>query len=661
MRDIVRILRCICWIGLIPAAWSQTSLADFSLEDLLKVQVTSVSKKEQTLARTAASVYVIHAEEIRRTGAENLPDLLRAVPGVNVAQIDAGAWAISIRGMNGRYSSKVLVMVDGRAVYTSTFGGVYWDQIDLPLESVERVEVIRGPGGTIWGANAVNGVIHVITKNASATLGGLVSQSAGSDGAVRSLVQYGDKAGRHGSYRAYGNFQRFPSMEAAAGEAADQWQRYHAGFRGDWQTTPRDTVMVEGGLFVDRGNQNRRTFVLDLLGSSYFSEPVRANGGDAMARWTHISASGAETKVQAYVDSYHRRDLGLSEQVNTMDLDVQRSFSAGDQHEIMLAGGFRAVSSILNSNSAVSFTPAHRLDQLYSVFAQDQIRLADKVWLTAGSKLEHNSYTGFEYEPSLRLAWTPGPSQTVWAAVARAIRQPARADAGVHLNVSNPPVSANTEQVITFNGSPGIRSEQLRDAEAGYRRQWGNSLSLDIAAFFSRYHGLLTQDNRPAVIQGWGDTLHVERTLQYGNSGRATDYGGEASLAWTPFSRWRFSGGYANLHMNGALSGAAIPAIPPITEDNAPRHTFEFRSFLNLTRRLEWDQWVTAQTHFPGGPNGSHTRVDTRVAWRAGERLEFSVVGQNLFHPGWVEFDKNYWIVSSRNERRILCKVVWTF
>jgi iron complex outermembrane receptor protein len=636
-------------------------LADFSLEDLLKVQVTSVSKKEQTLARTAASVYVMHAEEIRRTGAENLPDLLRAVPGVNVAQIAAGAWAISIRGMNGRYSSKVLVMVDGRAVYTGTFGGVYWDQIDLPLESVERVEVIRGPGGTIWGANAVNGVIHIITKNASATQGGLVSQSAGSDGGVRSLVQYGNKAGTHGSYRAYGNFQRFPSMEAAAGGAGDQWQRYHAGLRGDWQAAPRDTLMVEGSLFVDRGNQNRRTFVLDLLGSGSFRQPVRSNGGDAMARWTHTSASGAETKVQAYVDSYHRGDMAISEPVNTVDLDVQRSFSAGDRHQLMLAAGFRTVSSILNSTSTLTFAPARRLDELYSVFAQDEIRLRDSVWLTAGSKLEHNSYTGFEYEPSLRLAWAPGPSHTIWAAVARAIRQPARSDSSVHLNVANPPLAANTDAVITFNGNPGIRSEQLRDAEAGYRRQWGNILSLDIGAFFSRYHGLLTQDERPSAIQMMGAMLLGVRTLQYGNGGRATDYGGEASLAWTPSSRWRFSAGYANLHMNGAVSGAAIPAIAPITEDNAPRHTLEFRSFFNLTRRLEWDQSIAAQTRFPGGSNESHTRVDTRLAWRAGERLEFSVIGRNLFHPGWVEFYRNSWLVSSRNQRSILCKVSWTF
>jgi iron complex outermembrane receptor protein len=261
----------------------------------------------------------------------------------------------------------------------------------------------------------------------------------------------------------------------------------------------------------------------------------------------------------------------------------------------------------------------------------------------------------------LRLAWTPGPRHTLWAAAARAIRQPARSDAGVHLDVATLPISANAEAVITFSGNPGIRSEQLRDAEAGYRGQWGNTLSLDVSGFFSRYHGLLTADDRPPVIGMQGNILRVEQTLRYGNGGRATDYGGEATLAWTPSTLWRLSAGYANLHMNGSLTGEADRDIHPITDNNAPRHSFEFRSFLNLTRHLEWDQWVTAQSHFAGGPSQAHTRVDTRLAWRAREKLEFSITGQNLFRPGYVEFDNNSWIVSSHNERRILCKVVWRF
>jgi iron complex outermembrane receptor protein len=659
MKDIVRTIQWICCIAAAPVAWSQASLADASLEDLLKVQVTSVSKKEQTLARTAASVYVIGADEIRRSGAQTMPDVLRLAPGVNVAQIDANAWAISIRGLNSRYSNKVLVLVDGRAVYNNTFGGVYWDQIDLPLETVERVEVVRGPGGTVWGANAVNGVINIITKSARQSSGVLVAQSAGSDGSTRSLVQQGGAAGNQGAYRTFASWSRFHSMDVLPGvDAGDGWNRLQAGFRGDWQLGGANGLTVEGNLFRNRGSQNRRDFFVDLPGATTFNEPVRSMGGNFLGRWAHTSASGAQTALQVYLDGYHRLDLGTTESFLAVDFDLQHHFSAG-RHDVVASVGYRTLKTAIGTNGPITTNPPRRTDGLYSSSIQDEMRLADKVWLTVGSKFEHNSYTGFEFEPSLRVAWAPSPRQTLWAATAQAIRQPARTEAGVHVQIAAVPIGETTELLITLDGNPGVQSERLRDVETGYRGQWSRTVSLDASAFYGNYRGLLIPDDPPLAFGRSGDINLVLQRLVYRNLAAAQTYGGEASLTWTPVPRWRLTGEYANLHQTA--TGPAISGVPLPTENNAPRHAVQVRSSLNLARRIEWSQWFAGASRFaPAGIEG-RLRVDTRLAWRPREDLEIGVTGQNLYRPGYIEFTDLTWIVSSRNSRRIFGNVAWTF
>lgn len=658
----MRILGRFRWLALslAPSLGAQESLADASLEELLKVQVTTVSKKEQTLARTAAAVYVIGAEEIRRSGAETLPELLRWVPGVNVEQIDANAWAISIRGFNSRYSNKVLVMIDGRTVYTTTFGGVFWDQIDLPLEDVERVEIIRGPGATVWGANAVNGVIQVFTKPARATRGALASQSTGVQGFNRSLAQYGGTAGSGGFYRSFASWSRFNSLDGWNGsEAVDGWSRLHGGFRADWQSAGGDTFTAQGDVFRNRGHQNRRNLFMDLPGAAMFNEPVDSAGGNLLARWSHTSRQGAQTTFQAYYDDYHRVDLGTVEDYRAVDFDLEHHFHAGERHDLVIAVGHRAIRTAYGGSGQVQVDPARQVDQLSSAFIQDEIRVGDRLWLTAGSKVEHNSYTGFEFEPSLRLAWTPGARHTLWAAVARAIRQPTRIESGIRLNMGTVAARPGMEIAMTLSGNPGIRSEQMRDVEVGYRAQWARGLSFDASAFFSHYRGILVPDNGPASVVPLPGTIRVVYGLLYGNSGRATDYGGESSIRWIANSRWRLMASYSNLHMNGRLAPAAATWFRTLTEDNAPRHMYRFRSGVSLTRRIEWEQAFLARPRFSGGPGGWHIRVDSNVIWRAGEHWDVGVVGQNLIRPGQIEFGDNYWLLPSRPEREFLVKVSW--
>ena len=662
MNHIVRILPWCVWLLAVSDVWPQSSLADASLEDLLQIPITSVSRKEQTLARTAASVYVMGSEEIRRSGAETVPDLLRWVPGVNVSQIDSNAWAVSIRGMNSRYSNKVLVLVDGREVYNTTFGGVYWDQIDVPLEVIDRVEVVRGPGGAVWGANAVNGVINIITRSSARSQDRLLTHSAGAEGVYQGLLRYGGRAGSRGTYSSFASWAHTPSLDSLQGvEAGDAWGRLSAGFRGDWQLNQRDDLTLQGDGFRNRGHQNRRTSFLDSPDAAVYTEPVRATGGNVLGRWTRNTADGAFTKVQAYFDGYRRKDLGSTQSYRAVDLDLQHHFHAGERQEFVLSAGHRSVTTVFGLGGPVTVSPARRTDTLFSASLQDEVRLGDTVWVTVGSKFERNDFTGFEYEPGIRVAWAFGLRHTVWAAAARAIRQPARTEDGVRVEIANVSLSSSANAVITLAGDANVRSERLADFEAGYRAQWTRTLSVDIAGFYGRFRGLLVPVDQPASVEFRDKAVRVLQPLIYANSGAARNYGGDVMVSWAASSRWRSDIGYANLHQNGTMPAAALPGARPPTENNTPRHSFQFRSCLNLTRSLEWSQSVAIQSRIPGGATGGHTRMDTRLAWKVSEKVEISATGQNLYRPGYVELNELSWLVPSRNERRIFGKVSWSF
>jgi iron complex outermembrane recepter protein len=382
-----------------------TDLAEASLEDLMNTQVTSVSRKEQKLSKVAAAIYVITQEDIRRSGATTIPDLLRMVPGLDVAQVDANSWAISSRGFNDPRANKLLVLIDGRTVYDPTFSGVYWDQQSVPLEDVERIEVIRGPGATVWGANAVNGVINIITKSSKATQGGLVTAGGGSSEA-HELVQYGGKAGRNGTYRIFGSYDNYNNHVNKADQSADDaWHLTHGGFRSDWDLTPRDTLTAEADIIAGRERQVLTTFIsLYPPLAATFDNPIRPGGGDILGRWTHTFSGRSDMALQVYYNGINRTDYGARELSNTFDLDFQHHLAIGSRQDVVWGFEYRHTSDSILQGYAISFNPSSLSQNLTSAFVQDEIRLADSVSLTLGSKIEHNIYTGFEAEPSGRLA-----------------------------------------------------------------------------------------------------------------------------------------------------------------------------------------------------------------------------------------------------------------
>jgi iron complex outermembrane receptor protein len=667
MRLIVRSFRCVCALGLATlAARSQTGLGDASLEQLLNVEVTSVSKKEQKLSQTAAAVFVIGQEDIRRSGSVLLPDLLRMVPGVQVAQIDANAWAITIRGFNSRYSNKVLVLVDGRSVYTPSFSGVYWDQLDTPLEDIERIEVIRGPGATMWGANAVNGVINIITKSSKSTQGGLASATVGADSDARGLLRYGGRlgpaSGDGATYRVFGKYTRVGSGVLENGsDGADGWSRVHGGFRTDWSLSPSDTFHAEGDLFSNRESQTRQPSFLAGPVEAGFKQDIRAAGGSLSSAWSHTSADGAQTSVNAYFDTYRRDDMGLPEFQRTFDLSAQQHLVAGQRHDIVFGLGYRAVLSGIPPGYPISLTPPKRTDSLYSAFLQDEIRLGDNLWLTLGSKLEHNAFTGFEYEPSARLAWAPSPRHTLWAAASRAIRQPSRQEAGVNLDLGDVPLDASTTLAVRLHGSPTYRSEELRDFETGYRSQLTKRVSLDLTTFLSFYRHLTTIEPQTPVIYPGPAGIVIETPLVYANLGHSTNYGGELALNWSVNSRWRLSPAWTAIHVNMGLDAGSGDQLSVPLSGNTPRNSFQVRSLLNLTRKLTWDQTLWWNQRIPNGNVAGHVRLDSILSWKVGEHTEFSLVGQNLVGPPVLEFGDSSWIEGTREGRSIYGKITWKF
>jgi iron complex outermembrane receptor protein len=651
-------------------AWSQAprprDLTQASLEDLMDIQVTSVSKKEQKLSKAGAAVFVITQEDIHRSGARNIPDLLRMVPGVDVAQINANQWAISVRGFTDRFGDKVLVLIDGRSVYSPLSSGVNWDQQDVPLEDIERIEVIRGPGGTVWGANAVNGVINIITKSAKATLGGLVSASVGSQEAAQGLAQYGGKIGQTGAYRVFGDYSNIGTSPSANGQSpTDGWHKSHGGFRSDWDLSQGDTLTVQGDVYQERGTQGLDTlFSNDLPREAIFADKLTVDAENILARWNHSFSNGSDSSLQVYYDRYDRLDSGADEIQNTVDVDFQHHLTIGSRHDIVWGLGFRLTTDNVTPGYSKSFEPPRFTDNLYSTFLQDEIRLNNSLWLTLGSKFEHNTYTGFEYEPSARLVWAVTDRQAIWISASRAIRQPSRSDVHLEVDLAVVPLDGGGFGVIELTGNPNRKAESLYDFELGYRAQVRKQLSLDISIFSSIYHNLQTQEPATPFFTLDPGPPHLVIPLIFGDLAHAHNYGGEVSANWTVTHRWRLSPGYSFLQMHVAGDPSTQDPNAGSIANESPKHQVQIRSFLDLTRKLDWDSTLYKIGHLTDGGNGStpgYTSFDTRLGWRIGESLELSVVGQNLLSPARAEYHDAYGIFHGLVARSVFGKVTWRF
>ena len=525
-----------------------SALSSMSIEQLMDIKVSILGPSE-TVSRTPAAVSVVTQDDIKRSGARNIPEALRLVPGLDVAQIDSSEWAVSARGFNDQSANKLLVLEDGRSIYTPLFSGVFWDVQDTMMENIDHIEVVRGPGATVWGANAVNGVINIITKSAEDTQGWLVSGGGGTLERGFADVRYGGKIGDNAYYRVYGTYSDHAGADLPNGtEATNSWQMARGGFRVDWDAAEQNSFTIQGDGYV---GWIRQVIVVYTAPVPPYTESIpddwQVHGADVLGRWTHTFSDTSDLKVQAYYDYTSRKAAIFDEERHTFDLSLQHEFALGGRNKVVWGLGYHITTDAEQNNPSISFNPDAQTENLYSGFLQDEIALVkDRLSLTFGSKLEHNDYTGVEVEPGARLLWTPWAdsslrslsSQTFWASVSRAVRTPSRVEESFTSRMANQPFPSLPE--ISY-GTDDFESEKLMAYEIGYRVQPLEKLSLDLAAFYNDY-----DDLRSIEVVAFLPPL----TTVLGNDLYGHTKGVEISATWKVADWWRLQPSYTYLHMN---------------------------------------------------------------------------------------------------------------
>jgi iron complex outermembrane receptor protein len=614
------------------AALRTQEMADLSLEELANIRVTSVSKRSESLADAPASISVITGEEIRRSGATTLPEALRLAPNLQVARVDARNYAVTARGFNSAFENKLLVLIDGRTVYSPLFSGVFWDAQDVVLEDVARIEVISGPGATLWGANAVNGVINIITKSAGDTQGGLLATGAGKY-EKNSALRYGGALGNGGHYRVYGKYSETEDLKNAAGTTIPTgFRRQQAGFRTDWENANR-SYTLQGDTY--RGSLHQ-----------FGTQDISIAGANLNGRVNTKLADDSNISLQGYWDYTERNQPGaFIEYLNTFDFQFQHSLKMGSAHDLVWGAGYRhAIDRVVNG-AAFAFLPGSLTMHWGNVFVQDEITLAKDWRLTTGLKLEHNHYTGLEYLPTLRLAWKPSQTDLVWASASRSVRTPSRIDHDFYAPTT-PAVVAGVPQ-YAIGGGPNFRSEIAKVVELGYRGQFAPKISYSATLFYSQYDRLRTlEPNTP----GPGSVFR--------NEASGTSRGIEMWGNWQALPAWRLSAGWVAQKVTTKLNPGSLDASGATglaTTD--PSNYWTLRSSWDVAQNHELDVTVRHVGSLSSPSVPGYTTMDVRYGWKIRPDLELSVVGQNLLDQSHPEFGAA--AGRSEMERTVFAKVVW--
>ncbi|MBL0320057.1 MAG: TonB-dependent receptor [Alphaproteobacteria bacterium] len=638
-------------------------LLNTSLTDILKqqnIRVTSVSKKAEKLSDAAASIYVVTAEDIRRSGLTSIPEILRLVPGIQVSQITSNKWAISARGFTDQIAAKMLVIIDGRSIYTPLFSGVNWDEHDLMIEDIDRIEVIRGPGGTLWGANAVNGVINIVTKKAKDTPATLMTATYGNYENGTAGVRKGGQIGENVFYRVYGKyFDRGESQTNSNQGAGDSWQMKQSGFRIDAENIENNSFTLQGDLF--RSNQDRDV-ILPTLTTPFTerldSEETRV-GGNILGRWEKKIAENSSTSLQAYFSNIHRDNpLTLDQRINTFDLDFQHNWQLDERNELIWGADYRFITSDTNGTVYLNFDPANRSTNLFSIFIQDKYSvIPDKLFLTLGTKLEHNDFTGFEYQPNARLTWKLSDTKTLWAAVSRAVRTPSLAEDDITIVVGN--LKPGFAQWL---GQTNFDSEDLIAYEIGYRVQPQNNFFMDFSTFVNDYSHLRSYETgTPFIDSSTSLPPHLVVPIPFGNNAFGQVYGFETAAYWDVTPKWQLSGGYSFDIVDIHTKAGGTDTLSQIDEGKTAQNNFNLRSHLSLPHNLELDNSLyfvdnLSTIHIP-----SYLRFDTSFSWSPIAGLELRLVGQNLFDNSHPEFSAPLQGDATQVGRNAYGKVTWRF
>ena len=647
-------------VCMVSGAWADpnanlvatTDLTLLPPERLLEIDVYSPSKRAEKLSEASAAITVLTQDDIVRSGATSTPEVLRLVPGLDVAQVDAEQWAISARGFNDIFANKLLVLQDGRSLYTPLFSGVFWNVQDTFMEDIDRIEVIRGPGASLWGANAVNGVINITTKSAGDTQGLLLTGGGGSLERAFGGVRYGDKLADDLYFRLYGKyFDREDSVFPNGQTADDAWQKGQAGFRLDWDKseTSGNLLTLQGDIYRSIGNQTFNTFAPNnppFYSAIIHQDNYRTTGGNVLARLTHsfsnpsdAGADPSELKLQFYYDRSEQDTIIFKEQRDTFDFDFQHQFSIGWWNHIVWGAGYRSSEDHLGNTPTISFYPGSQTTELFNAFAQDEITLLpERLRLTVGAKVEHNDYTGDEFQPSGRLLWTPTAHQTIWGAISRAVRTPSRAEESV---VLNEPLTPN---VVSIYGNQNFQAEELLAYELGYRFEARKNITLDLALFYNVYNDLRSQETgfspTQPVVSPPPPPFPPQWIPTYLANGLAGDtYGLELAPTWEVTDWWRLQPAYSLLKMQlHAQPGSSDTTSAAFLEGSSPQQQVSLRSLMDLPHHLTFDWTLRYVDQLPGFNIPGYFALDLRVAWRPTSGVELALVGQNLLNAHHAEF-----------------------
>lgn len=636
-----------------------SELKQLTLEELSQVEVVTPYKAPVKAFQSPVAVYVITSDAIRRSGATTIPAALRLAPGVEVARIDASKWSIGIRGFGSRFSRGVLVMIDGRTVYTPLLAGTYWEAQDTMIEDIDRIEVIRGPGATIWGPNAVNGVINIITKSSRETHGTLASAGGGNEEQGFGAFRYGAGAGNL-NYRFYGKaFTRGPEFHPD-NQNFDDWRGAQTGFRADWDKDSRDSFTFQGDLYKIESGQSVDAVTYAPPYTQTVDSDADVSGGNFLSRWTRTVNARNTVQVQAYFDRTARYEANFADLRNTFDVDFLHQIRVGSHQQVSWGLGARfSPANNIEVVSGLTFRPNRRTDELFTGFLQDEISLSGRLRLILGTKLLRTNFTGFEPEPSARLVWMPTDKHTLWTAFTHALRTPSDAEENFNLSGFIGITPGGVPSFARFNANPGFVPEQLNGYEAGYRRLFGQIASIDVALFYNHYHNLFDEEiTGPVFLEDNPPPTHFLLPAQFGNGLLGTTKGGEVTTEWRPMSFWQLRAWYAYLQMDLQKSPTSLDVgtIPGLV-GSSPRHEVSVQSGLDLPKHLELDLTYRYISALPGQGVPSYSTADAQLAWRFGGGFQFAVVGRDLFQPHHPEFGGDGPLVDIK--RSAYVKLTW--
>jgi len=625
------------------------------LEDLMNTKVVTASKSKERAFDVPAAITVITNEDIRRSGQTTVMEVLRMVPGMQVSQINSSAWAISARGFADEYANKMLVMIDGRSIYTPTFSGVYWELVNLPLEDIDRIEVIRGPGATVWGANAVNGVINIVTKESKYTQGAYVSGGVGNYERGFAEGRVGGEIGKHGHYRFYSRYLDRSRLDSPSGvEQNNGWWRMLTGARADWSNGGNDDFTVQAEFQQGQNEQESLQF-----------GPSADDADSSMAylrgRWTRALEDGSVVTLSSYIDQHQRDSDVLEQRVTTFDVDFNHSLRWMDRNNLVWGAGYRLADDSYNTTSVLEFVPNEEQKNLFSTFVQNTFEVTDKLELTAGTKLEHNGYTGFEVQPTAKFAYNPDDRSTLWGSVARAVRNPSRTEDSIRYTFRT--IAGAPPTRVVGIGDADVESEDLISYELGYRISPQEGLIFDIATYYNDYSNLTT------LTQGTGffDGSNIIVPLNVMNLGEADIYGVELSSSWQVTPSWLLAGyySYGKLKANPGTADQLFLDYETLW----PEHSFSVRSLYNITESLEFDTSVYYVSSLDGAretdgtvnPINDYLKWDVRLGWYPLDGLELSLVGLNLLEGGQQQFVNSRFFPASEIGRSYYGKATWRF